>query len=81
MMSIDELRQAEGELKGRMSHLHDFLRIDERTIQSLTSPFIRWSAQVNRGLIIDDVEFSEEMPFIPYAPVTQADANAFRNLK
>ena len=58
-----------------------FLRIDERTIQSLTSPFIRWSAQVNRGLIIDDVEFSEEMPFIPYAPVTQADANAFRNLK
>ena len=30
MMSIDELRQAEGELKGRMSHLHDFLRIDKR---------------------------------------------------
>ena len=56
-----------------------FLRIDERTIQSLTSPFIRWSAQANRGLIIDDVEFSEEIPFIPYAPVTQSDANAFRD--
>ena len=38
-----------------------------------------WSAQANRGLIIDDVEFSEEIPFIPYAPVTQSDANAFRD--
>jgi len=30
MMTIDELRQVEGELKGRVEHLHDFLRIDDR---------------------------------------------------
>ena len=30
MMSFDELRQAEGELKGRIEHLHEFLHIDER---------------------------------------------------
>jgi hypothetical protein len=55
-----------------------FLRMDERTIQSLTNPFVRWSAQTNRGLIIDDVEFSEEIAFIPYAPVTSEDITAFR---
>ena len=55
-----------------------FLRMDERSIQSLTNPFVRWSAQTNRGLIIDDVEFSGEIPFIPYAPVTQKDMSAFR---
>lgn len=55
-----------------------FLRIDERTIQSLTNPFVRWTSQTNRGLIIDDVEFSEEITFIPYAPVTLQDVAAFR---
>lgn len=55
-----------------------FLRMDERTIQSLTNPFVRWSSQTNRGLIIDDVEFSEEITFIPYAPVTQEDGKVFR---
>jgi len=30
MMSIDELRQAEGELKSRIEHLHGFLHIDDR---------------------------------------------------
>ena len=30
MMTIDELRQAEGELRSRVGHLHDFLRIDDR---------------------------------------------------
>ena len=55
-----------------------FLRIDERSVQSLTSPFVRWSSQVNRGLLFDDVEFAEEIPFIPYAPATQDDANRFR---
>lgn len=54
-----------------------FLRIDERTVQSLTSPFIRWTSQTNRGLIIDEVEFSKEMTFIPYAPVTLEDIHAF----
>ncbi|AVM47230.1 peptide chain release factor 2 [Victivallaceae bacterium BBE-744-WT-12] len=29
-MSIDELRQAEGELKSRIEHLHEFLHIDDR---------------------------------------------------
>lgn len=55
-----------------------FLRMDERSIQSLTNPFVRWSAQTNRGLVIDDVAFSGEIPFIPYAPVTQKDVNVFR---
>jgi len=45
-----------------------FLRVDERTVQSLTSPFIRWTSQQNRALVSDSVEFSEEMVFIPYAP-------------
>lgn len=30
MMNIDELRQVEGELKGRIGHLHEFLHIDDR---------------------------------------------------
>lgn len=30
MMSIDELRQAEGELKGRIGHLEEFLHIEDR---------------------------------------------------
>lgn len=30
MMSIDEFRQAEGELKSRIEHLHEFLHIDDR---------------------------------------------------
>jgi len=30
MMTIDELRQAESELRSRVGHLHDFLRIDDR---------------------------------------------------
>ncbi len=55
-----------------------FLRIDERTVQSLTSPFVRWTSQANRAMISDSVEFSEEMTFIPYAPVEQKDAVAFR---
>lgn len=54
-----------------------FLRIDERTIQSLTNPFVRWTSQTNRGLIIDDVEYSEEITFIPYAPVSAEDVTAF----
>ena len=45
-----------------------FLRVDERTVQSLTSPFIRWTSQQNRALVSDSVEFSEEKVFIPYAP-------------
>lgn len=55
-----------------------FLRVDERTVQSLTSPFVRWTSQPNRAMINDSVEFSEEMTFVPYAPVEQQDAVAFK---
>ena len=54
-----------------------FLRTDERTVQSLTNPFVRWTPQTNRGLIVDDVEYQEEMTFIPYAPVSAGDLPAF----
>lgn len=55
-----------------------FLRLDERTVQSLTSPFVRWTATLNRALVSDSVEFSEELTFIPYTPVEQKDVAAFR---
>ena len=55
-----------------------FLRVDERTVQSLTSPFVRWTSQANRAMISDSVEFSEEITFVPYAPVEQRDTVAFR---
>jgi len=55
-----------------------FLRVDERTVQSLTSPFVRWSSQKNRGLVSDSIEFAEEIVFVPYAPVTQDDVNTFK---
>lgn len=48
-----------------------FLRIDERTVQSMTSPFTKWMAQENRGLISDPIEFADEMAFVPYVPVTE----------
>jgi len=50
-----------------------FLRIDERTVQSMTNPFIRWYAQENRGLLSDQVEFSDAITFVPYAPITKED--------
>ena len=56
-----------------------FLRIDERTVQSLTSPFVKWSPQENRGLISDDVELAEETIFVPYAPTNQADNAKFKS--
>ena len=55
-----------------------FLRADERTVQSLTSPFVRWTAQSNRAMISDSVEYAEEITFVPYAPVEQQDTVAFR---
>lgn len=56
-----------------------FLRTDERTVQSLTNPFVKWSAQTNRALVSDSIEFSEEMVFIPYSPITQEDVTRFKN--
>lgn len=54
-----------------------FLRIDERAVQSLTGPFVKWTARSNRALVSDSVEFAEEMAFIPYAPVTWRDVENF----
>ena len=56
-----------------------FLRTDERTVQSMTSPFVRWAPQSNRGLIVDEVEYQEELTFIPYAPVSDGDLAEFRH--
>lgn len=57
-----------------------FLRIDERAVQSLTSPFVKWSAQNNRALISDSVEFSDEMRFIPFSPVSADDLSAIKSM-
>ena len=35
MMTVEELRQAETELGGRVEHLGKFLRIDEKSAESL----------------------------------------------
>lgn len=55
-----------------------FFRTDERTVQSLTNPYVKWSAQNNRALVSDSIEFSEEITFVPYAPITQDDVNKFK---
>jgi hypothetical protein len=46
-----------------------FLRVDEGSVRSLTSPFVKWEAAVNRALLSDEVEFSDEIVFIPYSPI------------
>lgn len=55
-----------------------FLRLDERAVQSLTNPFVKWSVQNNRALVSDSIEFSEEVTFIPYGPVIQNDVASFK---
>ena len=50
-----------------------FLRVDERTVQNLVGPFVRWISKENRGLICDSVEFQENMEFIPFSPITKND--------
>ena len=55
-----------------------FLRADERTVQSLGSPFLRWKSRDNRALICDEVEFEEAVTLIPFAPVTPEDISAFK---
>lgn len=54
-----------------------FLRIDERAVQSLCNPFVRWAPQENRALISDSVEFVDEFVFVPCAPVTGSDREIF----
>lgn len=46
-----------------------FLRVDEGSVRSLTSPFVKWEAAANRALLSDEVEFSDEIVFIPYSPI------------
>jgi hypothetical protein len=46
-----------------------FLRVDEGSVRSLTNPFVKWEAAANRALISDEVEFSDEIVFIPYSPI------------
>ena len=48
-----------------------FLRVDEGSVRSLTNPFVKWEAAANRALVSDEVEFSEEIVFIPYSPIQQ----------
>ncbi len=55
-----------------------FLRIDERSVQSLTNPFVKWTATDNRALLSDPIENSEEMVFIPYSPISDNDVSEFR---
>lgn len=57
-----------------------FLRVDERTVQSLTSPFVRWESRQNRALASDYIEFTDVVPFVPYSPVTSDDVSAFRRI-
>ncbi|MDR0875515.1 MAG: hypothetical protein LBN12_04830 [Clostridiales Family XIII bacterium] len=47
-----------------------FLRIDERSVQALSNPFVKWNPEANRALIVDEVEYSEALTFIPYTPVS-----------
>ena len=48
-----------------------FLRVDEGSVRSLTSPFVKWEAAANRALVSDEVEFSDEIVIIPYSPIQQ----------
>jgi hypothetical protein len=49
-----------------------FLRVDEGSVRSLANnPFVKWDAAENRALLSDEVEFSDEIVFIPYAPIAQ----------
>lgn len=57
-----------------------FLRIDERAVQSLCNPFVRWAPQENRALISDSVEYDEELVFIPFAPVEEDDKQEFMEI-
>ncbi|MDR3239002.1 MAG: hypothetical protein LBT44_02805 [Clostridiales bacterium] len=48
-----------------------FLRVDEGSVRALTNnPFIKWEAAENRALLSDEVEFSNEVVFIPYSPIS-----------
>lgn len=50
-----------------------FLKIDERTVQSLTSPFLKWNAEENRALLYNDTELPKALPFVPFALFNSED--------
>lgn len=54
-----------------------FLRIDERSVQELTSPFVRWTPKLNRALVFDDVEFSDAKMIVPYSPIKASDVSSY----
>ena len=58
-----------------------FLRVDERAIQALTNPYVQWSPMKNRGLASDEVELTDEVAFIPCAPISVEDINAINSKK
>lgn len=55
-----------------------FLRTEERTVQALTSPFVRWTAQENRALVWDSVELTDPVTILPFGPVTTQDENILK---
>jgi hypothetical protein len=54
-----------------------FLRIDERSVQPLTNPFVKWTPKLNRALIFDDVEFSDAKMIVPYSPIKASDVSSY----
>lgn len=55
------------------------LRIDQSTVQELlSSPFITWSVQDNRGLLSDRTQLAEPTAIIPFSPITTRDASTLR---
>jgi hypothetical protein len=54
-----------------------FLRLDERSVQALTNPFIRWTPKMNRALVFDDVEFSDAKLIVPYSPIKASDVSSY----
>jgi hypothetical protein len=67
--------QAKGHGDASAFNTKIFLRADEREIQGITNPFVRWSPQPNRALVYDEVSLSEPKVFVPYSPVTSEDVS------
>ena len=46
-----------------------FLRADEQQIRPITNLLIHYTPQINRAMLYDSVEFTEEKKFIPYSTI------------
>ena len=46
-----------------------FLRIDLNSLTRITNSLIPWAGSDNRALLCNEIDFSEEITFIPYAPI------------